>query len=115
MKIQIRVKSLNNEKSVLLNEGVIEYFDGSEKKVFEDEEVVSSVLAIYNNNKEYLVDTFQNVKALGNTLTRPKNTARKDLVIVDDNLEMIFDCYVQEYAPVVNEFVGEVLNYLESL
>ena len=41
-------------------------------------------------------------------ITRPKNTARKQLVINDEDFKAVIDMYVKEYGEIFREFVEEL-------
>ena len=83
---------------VLANKGVIDSF----------------ITDIYTKSKELLKDAFDKVNKL-DSFSRSKNTATNDLVIIDNGVEMKFDCYIQEYDNIPSLFTVEVEKYVKEL
>lgn len=64
---------------------------------------------IYNKKKSDMKKSYDKVKEMDpRNITRPKNTARKQLVINDEDFKAVIDMYVKEYGEIFREFVEEL-------
>lgn len=123
--LKIHKKNLINETDILVDADQIKYssitkLPGSEEeeieeKVIEDKKVIEDFRTkIYEKSKDLLVEAYEKVNKLSKT-TRSKNTADNDLTIVDNSLEMVFDCYIQEYDSVPGLFTVEVEKFVKDI
>ena len=123
--LKIHKKNLINETDILIDADQIRYssitkLPGSEEeeieeKVIEDKKVIEDFRTkIYEKSKDLLVEVYEKVNKLSKT-TRSKNTADNDLTIVDNSLEMVFDCYIQEYDSIPGLFTVEVEKFVKDI
>ena len=123
--LKIHKKNLINETDILVDAEQIRYssitkLPGSEEeeieeKVIEDKKVIEEFRTkIYEKSKDLLIEAYERVNKLSKT-TRSKNTADNDLTIVDNSLEMVFDCYIQEYDSIPSLFTVEVEKYVKDI
>jgi len=123
--LKIHKKNLINETDILVDADQIRYssitkLPGSEEeeieeKVIEDKKVIEDFRTkIYEKSKDLLVEVYEKVNKLSKT-TRSKNTADNDLTIVDNSLEMVFDCYIQEYDSIPGLFTVEVEKFVKDI
>ena len=123
--LKIHKKNLINETDILIDKDKIRYSSITkapgqedeiiEEKVVEDHKVIDSFITdIYTKSKELLKDAFDKVNKL-DSFSRSKNTATNDLVIIDNGVEMKFDCYIQEYDNIPSLFTVEVEKYVKEL
>ena len=62
---------------------------------------------IYMPMKKQLVQTYNKVKELDvKDLHRPKNTARKQLLINDNDFNVSIDMYIQEYGEIFEQLIS---------
>jgi cellulose synthase/poly-beta-1,6-N-acetylglucosamine synthase-like glycosyltransferase len=86
-----------------------------EEKVIDDKEIIDKFMSsIYLKHKVVLKEIYENVNKL-DKLNRSKNTATNDLSILDNGVEMSFDCYVQEYENIPSLFTVEVEKFINEI
>ena len=85
-----------------------------EEKSIKDKKVIKEFIStIYDKNKKMLLDSYKKVNDL-KKVSRSKNTAVNDLTIIDNGVEMKFDCYIQEYENFPGLFTVEVEKYIKE-
>ena len=81
------------------------------KKVITDIDFIKNILldGCYMPFKNDLISSYNKVKELeSRSLTRPKNSSRKDLMINDGNLKIFVDMYIAEYGDIFTNFVEQI-------
>jgi len=125
LNIKIYKKNLINETNIIITNNNIEYSSytkapGSEEEIreekeIEDKEIINKFInEIYIPHKNKLIEISKQFQDKKN-LTRSKNTATNNLSIKDENLNIEFDCYIQEYNNIPSLFTVEVEKYIKNL
>ena len=122
--IKIHKKNMINETDILVDNDCIGYTsitkapgmddEKVEEKSIKDKKVIKEFIStIYDKNKKMLLDSYKKVNDL-KKVSRSKNTAVNDLTIIDNGVEMKFDCYIQEYENFPGLFTVEVEKYIKE-
>ena len=122
--LKIHKKNMINETDIFVDNDKISYSsitkapgqeeEVMEEKIIDDKEIIKDFIStIYDNSKQLLLDSFDQVKQL-DKVTRSKNTAVNDLSIIDNGFEMKFDCYIQEYENLPSLFTVEVEKFVKD-
>ena len=123
--LSIHKKNLINETNILVDDKSIRYTsitkipgqdeEKVEEKVIDDKEIIDKFMSsIYLKHRVVLKEIYENVNKL-DKLNRSKNTATNDLSILDNGVEMSFDCYVQEYENIPSLFTVEVEKFINEI